>query len=64
MSRQGYILRSCGGATFCPINLNLGSLFKLVDLITSATFHADRMKGFDPAGCQIWLFSIHRGSRP
>jgi len=55
-SRQEYISRSCGDATFCPINLKLGRLVKLVDVITCAKFHEDRMKGFDPAGGQSWLF--------
>ena len=59
-----YISCICGGATFYPIQIKFGRCVKLVDIITCAKLHGDRIKGFDPAGGQSWVFSIHRGIRP
>ena len=49
---------------FCLNQIKFSRCVNLVDKITYAKFHGDRIKGFDPAGGQIWLFSIHRGIRP
>ena len=53
-----------GAPLFVRIQIKFGWLLELVDLITCTKFHGDHMKGFDPAGSQSLLFSIHRGSRP
>ena len=51
-----YISRSCGGATFCPIQIKFGVFVNLVDIIICAKFYSDRIKGFDPPGGQSSCF--------